>query len=70
MLHRLVYVAATAGVIHYWWQVKADVQRPIAYAVVVGALLTFRVLWARAHTRKAVPVRPRTDPLRIDRAPW
>ena len=70
MLHRLVYVAATAGVIHYWWQVKADVQRPVAYALVVGVLLGFRVFWARAHARQAAPVRPRTDPLRIDRAPW
>jgi sulfoxide reductase heme-binding subunit YedZ len=57
MLHRLVYVTASAGVIHYWWQVKADVQRPIAYAVVVGLLLAFRLLWARAHVRRVVPVR-------------
>lgn len=34
-LHRLVYVAAIAGVVHYWSSVKADVRDPRAYAVVV-----------------------------------
>jgi methionine sulfoxide reductase heme-binding subunit len=51
LLHRLVYVTAVAGVIHYWWQVKADVQRPLAYAVAVGLLLAFRVVWARGYLR-------------------
>ena len=50
LLHRLVYATATAGVIHYWWLVKADVSRPRIYAVVVGLLLGFRVLWARRRT--------------------
>ena len=55
-LHRLVYAAAIAGVLHYWWLVKADVGNPRNYALVVGVLLTFRiVLWARK--RAAVPVR-------------
>ncbi len=38
-LHRLVYAAAVAGVLHYWWLVKADVSRPQIYALVVAALL-------------------------------
>ena len=47
-LHRLVYGAAIAGVVHYWWSVKADVRAPRAYAVAVAALLAFRVaVWAR-----------------------
>ena len=47
-LHRLVYVAALAGVVHYWWSVKADVRDPRTYAVVVTVLLAFRiVLWMR-----------------------
>lgn len=49
-LHRLVYGAAIAGVVHYWWSVKADVRDPRAYAVVVTALLGFRmVLWTRKY---------------------
>jgi methionine sulfoxide reductase heme-binding subunit len=55
LLHRLVYVSATAGVIHYWWQVKADVSLPVAYAVVVATLLLFRIGWAR--WRAAAPAR-------------
>jgi sulfoxide reductase heme-binding subunit YedZ len=43
MLHRLVYVAAVAGVVHYWWLVKADVRRPETYAVIVAVLLAFRI---------------------------
>ncbi len=31
------------GVLHYWWLVKADVTRPLAYATVVALLLGFRV---------------------------
>jgi sulfoxide reductase heme-binding subunit YedZ len=42
LLHRLVYVSAVAGVVHYWWLVKADVSRPVRYAVIVGILLAAR----------------------------
>lgn len=45
-LHRLVYVVAAAGVVHYWWLVKADIRRPLAYAAIVGALLLARIWWA------------------------
>ena len=53
-LHRLVYVSAAAGVLHYWWLVKADVRRPITYGVIVAMLLGFRVWKARG---KSSPVR-------------
>lgn len=45
-LHRLVYVAATLAVVHFWWLVKADVTEPRRWAVVLSALLGFRVWWA------------------------
>ena len=41
-LHKLVYVAAICGVIHYWWQVKTGVLTPIPITVVVGVLLLAR----------------------------
>jgi len=69
LLHRLVYVSACAGVLHYWWQVKADVQRPVAYALVVGLLLAFRVVWARGLWRPAPKV-GRTAVSNHDRQPW
>jgi sulfoxide reductase heme-binding subunit YedZ len=55
-LHRLVYVSAAAGVVHYWWLVKADVSRPQIYAVVVGLLLAFRAY--RSRVRAVAPARP------------
>jgi sulfoxide reductase heme-binding subunit YedZ len=54
LLHRLVYFTAVAGVIHYWWLVKADVRRPITYGVIVASLLLFRLYWA--GIRRAKPL--------------
>jgi methionine sulfoxide reductase heme-binding subunit len=62
-LHRFVYVSAIAGVIHYWWLVKADVSRPQTYAIVVALLLGFRVWWARR--RSSVPVAARASATRV-----
>ncbi len=61
-LHRLVYVSAILGVVHYWWLVKADIRRPLAYGIVVGALLIFRVWWSRLRT--AVTWKKSPDPVR------
>ncbi len=48
-LHRLAYVAAVAGVIHYYMQVKADVRQPLVFAAVLAILLGYRlvVYWRR-----------------------
>lgn len=43
MLHRLIYAAAVAGVIHYYWLVKSDVRKPLLYAFLVGILLAWRL---------------------------
>ena len=43
-LHRLIYLSAIAGVIHYWWLVKADIRPPRNYAIVIGLLLAARLL--------------------------
>jgi len=42
MLHRLIYLGAAAGVLHYYWRVKSDIERPVAYATVLMVLLAFR----------------------------
>jgi sulfoxide reductase heme-binding subunit YedZ len=44
-LHRLAYVAAALGVVHYWWLVKLDRRPPRNYAIVLGALFAARA-WA------------------------
>ena len=43
-LHRLVYPAVIAGVVHYYLLVKADTSQPRAFAIVLGALLGFRLV--------------------------
>ena len=43
-LHRLVYVTATAGVLHYYLLVKADRRRPLAFAAVLALLFGFRLI--------------------------
>ena len=48
-LHRLIYFTVIAGVVHYWWLVKADIQRPLAYGAVAALLLGFRIYWTRAQ---------------------
>ena len=58
-LHRLVYVAAVAGVLHYLWQVKKDVQAPLTYGAVLLVLLGSRVWLARDRARiRRVPPAP------------
>jgi methionine sulfoxide reductase heme-binding subunit len=42
-LHRLIYLSAIAGVIHYWWLVKADVRLPLEYGVILAVLLGYRI---------------------------
>lgn len=42
MLHRLIYLSAAAGVLHYFWRVKLDVQRPVLYGALLLLLIGFR----------------------------
>jgi sulfoxide reductase heme-binding subunit YedZ len=49
MLHRLIYLTGVAAVVHYWWLVKADISSPQRYALIVGGLILFRLVWARLH---------------------
>lgn len=45
-LHRLAYVAAIGGVIHFWWLVKADITEPRRWAAGLAILLGMRAWWA------------------------
>lgn len=44
-LHRLAYVAPMTAIIHFWWQVKADIREPRNWALALTVLLAFRVWW-------------------------
>lgn len=57
-LHRLVYVIAPLGILHYWWMKagKHDFSQPILFGIIVLGLLGMRVYWS-ARVKAAVPVR-------------
>jgi methionine sulfoxide reductase heme-binding subunit len=56
LLHRLVYVSAAAGAIHFWWKVKADTRTPALFAAVIGALLMYRAIaWASRRSAIQIP---------------
>jgi sulfoxide reductase heme-binding subunit YedZ len=54
-VHRLVYVAAVLGVLHYLWLAKVGVHTPWIYAAVLAVLLGVRVVDAvRRRARRSV----------------
>jgi sulfoxide reductase heme-binding subunit YedZ len=77
-LHRLIYIAAALGVLHFLWLVKGEQVRPVWFGVALVVLLAARVVGGRRRTKAdrggqlAVPaadhsVRPRpplTAPVR------
>lgn len=52
-LHRLVYVAAALGVLHFIWLVKADLTNPLIFATVLVVLLAARLVKPRPRPRGA-----------------
>ena len=46
-LHRLVYVIAVLGVLHFLWLVKADTLEPLIYASILLVLLGYRAYYQR-----------------------
>lgn len=57
-LHRYIYLAAGAAIIHYYWQLKGNLAEPLFYLVIISLLLGFRVLvWVknRQLTRLMIP---------------
>jgi methionine sulfoxide reductase heme-binding subunit len=60
LLHRLVYLAGIAAVIHYYWLVKSDVRWPLFYAGIVAVLLAYRGV---AAVNSRVAPKPRKRPV-------
>jgi sulfoxide reductase heme-binding subunit YedZ len=58
-IHRLVYVAAVAAIVHFIWGQKSDIRLPLEYAAVLALLLGARVYltWQKrfAHKRRPFP---------------
>jgi sulfoxide reductase heme-binding subunit YedZ len=54
-LHRLIYLTAILGVVHYLWLVKADKHKPLEYGAVLALLLLYRVLtWASEKREQSI----------------
>ena len=52
-IHRLIYVSAIGGVIHYLWSVKADIRDPLKYGAILALLLGYRLLvWIQPVIKK------------------
>src|SRR5262249_7657025 len=62
-IHRLIYVSACAGVVHYYWLVKSDIRLPVLYGAIVAVLLGYRgvegLMKKRGVTGRAVVSRVR-----------
>lgn len=59
-LHRLVYLCAILGVVHYYWLVKSDVRKPLFYGALVAILLLWRVWDAYSRRKGNAPATVRT----------
>ena len=51
-LHRLAYLSAIAGVVHFLWQGKATLLDPLIYAAILAVLLAARVVIYLLKLRK------------------
>ena len=63
-LHRLVYLIASLGILHFWWMkaAKHNFTQPLIFGTVVGTLLLMRVYWslsARARNRQQAAIVPK-----------
>ncbi|WP_225408942.1 protein-methionine-sulfoxide reductase heme-binding subunit MsrQ [Stigmatella hybrida] len=57
-LHRLVYVAAVLGVVHFVWRVKKDLTEPLIFGAILALLLGIRAVEA-VRKRRRVRSTPR-----------
>ena len=63
-LHRLIYVAAIAGIIHFWWLVKKDNLAPWKDTAVLTVLLLARIIYtAIKRSKKPKPASLRPNPI-------
>jgi sulfoxide reductase heme-binding subunit YedZ len=57
-LHRLIYPATAAGLVHYFWLVKKDVTDPVYWAAALLVVLGLRLVKRPARRLGPVPLSP------------
>jgi methionine sulfoxide reductase heme-binding subunit len=67
LLHRLIYVTGTLGVIHYYWLVKSDVRLPLLYGGILTLLFLVRIVfWLRSRQSKSSRSTAKKNPERAE----
>jgi sulfoxide reductase heme-binding subunit YedZ len=60
-LHRLAYLAPALAVLHFTWRVKRDIREPVMYGLVLGALISVRVIeYLRDRKGREAKMRPQS----------
>jgi sulfoxide reductase heme-binding subunit YedZ len=54
-LHRLVYLAVIAAVVHFWMLVKSDTRLPLTFGFIVLFLLGYRLFIKYAPAQQPGP---------------
>jgi methionine sulfoxide reductase heme-binding subunit len=58
LLHKLIYLAAPLGLLHYFWRVRADTRAPALFALALLVLFALRIRWSRPRPHAVSPDRP------------
>jgi len=62
LLHRLIYVSASLGVLHYYWKVKADTREPLIFAAILVVLFAIRIVHRALAARTRLRAKGRSTP--------
>lgn len=68
-LHKLVYLAAALGVLHFLWLVKADMREPAIFGWILVTLLGYRLVAERLRQRKIRRAKRQGAPAALDSDP-
>ena len=60
-LHRMVYFAGIAAVLHFWFKQKADHSEPLIYGLILAMLLIIRLGWWWKEKRRSGVIAPVKD---------
>lgn len=65
-LHRLIYLIAPLGVLHFWWMVKSDITEPAIYGLILTILLGYRAAVTIKARRGSVQNSTRRQPRKME----